>query len=181
MKYISSVRILFAILFLLTALFGQTIDIEKSYVKFSVRNMGIRDVIGTITGMQGTVNFDKANLNSSVFDVTVNVNTINTENEKRDEHLKNEDFFETNKWTTIRFKSKRVAKQDEVFGVFGSLTIKDVTKEVFVPFKIEETNKTIKLTGVNKINRLDYNVGVDYNNFKIGFKINVEVVCTINK
>jgi polyisoprenoid-binding protein YceI len=167
--------------FLLTYLFGQTIDADRSYVKFKVRNMGIRDVSGTITGMQGTVKFDTAQPDSAQFDVTVDLKTINTKNTKRDKHLNTEDFFETNKWPTIRFKSKRIAKQGEVFGVFGSLIIKDVTKEIFVPFKIEETNKTIKFTGGNIVNRLDYNVGVDYNNFKIGFEINVQVVCTINK
>ena len=64
-------------LLLLTALFGQTIDADKSYVKFKVRNMGVRDVTGTITGMQGAFKFDSAEPDSANFDVTVNVNTIN--------------------------------------------------------------------------------------------------------
>ena len=45
-------------LLLLTTLFGQKIDASKSQVNFNVRNMEIRDVLGTITGMKGTVNFD---------------------------------------------------------------------------------------------------------------------------
>ena len=166
---------------MLTALFGQTIDADKSFVKFKVRNMGIRDVSGTITDMQGKVDFNSALPNSAIFYVTVNVNTIDTESPKRDAHLKNEDFFESAKWSTIRFKSKSITQQNDGYLVIGDLTIKDVTKEVFVPFQIEETDKTIKFTGGNALNRLDYNVGVDYNNFKIGFEINVEVVCVINK
>jgi len=62
------------LLFLLTSIFGQTIDSDKSYVKFKVRNMGIRDVEGKITDMQGTVKFDSAQLESAIFDVSVNVN-----------------------------------------------------------------------------------------------------------
>ena len=50
-----------------------------------------------------------------------------------------------------------------------------------MPFKIEETDDTIKFTGGNMVNRLDYNVGVDYNNFKIGFELSIEVVCVVNK
>ena len=166
---------------LFSSIFAQTIDVDKSMVKFKVRNMGVRDVTGTITDMQGTVEFDAENPDSSYFDVTVRVNTINTDNNKRDAHLKNEDFFETDKWPTLRFKSKRIVKQDEIFGTYGSLTIKNVTKDVFVPFRIEETDKTITFMGGNIINRLDYNVGESTDTFKVGNEINVEVICVLKK
>lgn len=167
--------------FLLTSLFGQTIDADKSYVKFKVRNMSIRDVHGTITDMQGTVKFDSQNLDSAIFDVSVDLNTINTADEKRDAHLKNEDFFEIDKWPTINFRSLQITDQDSVYSVTGNLTIKDVTKEVTVPFTIMETDSTITFTGSGVVNRLDYNVGIDYNNFKIGYGINLNIVCVVNK
>ena len=167
--------------FLLTSLFAQTIDVDKSYVKFSVRNMGIRDVTGTITDMQGNVDYNANQLDSSYFDVTVNVNTINTNDKKRDAHLKNEDFFETDKWQTINFKSLQITDQDSVYSVIGDLTIKDVTKKVNVPFNIVETDSTITFIGGEIVNRIDYNVGVDYSNFKIGYDITIEVVCIVNK
>ena len=179
-RYLSGKKLLLLTLFV-GSLFAQTIDANKSFIKFKVRNMGVRDVIGTITNMHGIVKFDSAQPDSTIFDVTVNVNTINTNDKKRDAHLKNEDFFETNKWTTIRFKSVNIKKQGAFYGVMGYLTIKDITKQVFVPFKIEETDDTIKFTGGNMVNRLDYNVGVDYNNFKIGFELSIEVVCVVNK
>ncbi|NHZ85745.1 MAG: hypothetical protein GWP19_07680, partial [Planctomycetia bacterium] len=163
--------------FLLTALFAQTIDVDKSYIKFKVRNMGIRDVSGTITDMQGTVKFDSVQPDSAIFDVTVNVNTINTNGKKRDAHLKNEDFFEIEKWPTIHFKSVQIINQDSVYSVTGNLTIKNVTKRIVVPFTIIETDSTITLAGGDIVNRLDYNVGIDYSNFKIGYEISVEVVC----
>ncbi len=166
---------------LLTALFSQTIDVDKSFVKFKVRNMGIRDVYGTITDMQGTVKFDTQNPDSSYFEVAVDLNTINTAEEKRDAHLKNEDFFETDKWPTINFKSIQIINQDSVYSVTGNLTIKDVTKQIVVPFSIIETDSTITFAGSSVVNRLDYNVGVDYSNFKIGYKISVEVVCVVKK
>ena len=172
---------LILLIFFISSLFGQTIDVDKTFVKFQVRNMGVRNVYGTITGMIGTVKFDSAQPDSAIFDVTVNVNTINTDDQKRDAHLKNEDFFETDKWPTIRFRSEQISKQDSIYNVIGYLTIKDITQKVLVPFNIEETDTTITFTGGEVVNRLDYNVGVNYNNFKIGFEINVEVVCTINK
>jgi polyisoprenoid-binding protein YceI len=178
-EYLMKKLILLSVL--LTALFGQTIDTEKSYVKFSVRNMGIRDVTGTITDLQGKVDFNVNQLDSSYFDVTVNVNTINTNDKKRDAHLKNEDFFETDKWQAINFKSFQIIYQDSIYTVTGDLTIKDVTKSVNVPFNIIETDSTITFIGGEIVNRIDYNIGVDYNNFKIGYDITVEVVCIVNK
>jgi len=172
---------LFLLLFLISSIFAQSIDTDKSYVQFGVRIMGVRDVVGTISDMQGTVKFDEQNPDSSYFDVTVDVNSINTENAKRDKHLKNEDFFETDKWPTIHFKSEKINKQEILYGVIGFLTIKDVTKKVFVPFRIEETDDTITLIGGEIINRLDFNVGEGSDTFKIANEIAVEVVCLINK
>ena len=166
---------------LLTTLFAQTIDSDKSYVEFSVRNMGIRDVTGTITNMQGNVNLNTNQLDSSYFDVTVNINTINTNDKKRDARLKNEDFFETDIWQTINFKSLQITDQDSVYTVIGDLTIKDITKKVNVPFNIIETDSTITFIGGEIVNRIHYNVGVDYSNFKIGYDITIEVVCVVNK
>lgn len=179
-RYLSGKKLLLLALFV-GSLFAQTIDTKKSYIKFKVRNMGVRNVVGTITGMQGVVKFDSDQPDSTIFDVTVNVNTINTKNSKRDKHLRNPDFFETNKWPTIHFKSKTIKKQGRIYGVIGYLTIKDVTKQVFIPFQIEENSKTIKFTGGSTINRIDYNLGVDFNNFKVGFEIMVDVVCVVKK
>ena len=167
--------------FLLTSMFGQTIDSDKSYVKFKVRNMGIRDVEGKITDMQGTVKFDSAQPDSAIFDVSLNVNTIDTNDKKRDAHLINEDFFETDKWPIIRFKSKSIKQRNDYYLVIGDLTIKHVTKEVQVPFNIAENDETITFSGGEVVNRIDYNVGVDYNNFKIGIELLVDVVCVVNK
>ncbi len=169
------------LLIFISSLFALTIDVDKSYVKFSVRNMGIRDVAGTITDMKGTVKFDLQYLDSSYFEVAVDLNTINTAEEKRDAHLKNEDFFETDKWPTINFKSIQIINQDSVYSVTGNLTIKDVIKQIVVPFSIIETDSTITFAGSSAVNRLDYNVGVDYSNFKIGYEISVEVVCVVKK
>ena len=170
-----------SIILLGSFILAQNIVETESYAQFKVRNMGVRDVYGTITGMQGIVDFRTQNPDSAYFEVTIAVNTIDTENPKRDAHLKNEDFFETDKWPTIHFKSKKISKQDELYGVFGYLTIKDVTREVFVPFSVEETKDQIIFKGGETINRLDYNVGVEFDTFKIGNKIDVDVICVFNK
>jgi len=95
--------------------------------------------------------------------------------------LINEDFFFFFKWKIIRFKSKSIKQQNDDYIVIGDLTIKDVTKEVQVPFNIAENDETITFSGGEVVNRIDYNVGVDYNNFKIGFELLVDVVCVVNK
>lgn len=97
-------RTITAILFIVISVslaHAQKIDTQRSKTKFSVSNLGFRTVEGTISGIQGNVIFNPTDLSSSIIDVTLDVSTINTDNEKRDEHLKKEDFFEVKTYPTI--------------------------------------------------------------------------------
>ena len=89
---------------------AQKIIDAESIVNFSLENRG-SEVKGTLGGMKGDVIFDKENLDKSSFNVTMDANTINTANRKRDAHLKNEDFFETETYATISFVSSKIEKK----------------------------------------------------------------------
>src|ERR1700759_210948 len=75
---------------------------SKSEVKFTIKNFGL-NTNGTLSGLKGTINFNSSNLSASSFNVTVEVNTINTGVDMRDSHLKKEEFFDAEKYQNISF------------------------------------------------------------------------------
>lgn len=178
MKYIGIAFILLYTLFS-SGLIAQKIDQNQSEIRFSVSNMGLNTVQGTIGEMKGTVDFSAAKLSSSSFETTVAVKTINTDNEERDEDLKSEDFFEGDTYPVIRFVSSSIKKSGSNYQVTGTLTIKDVSKVVSIPFSVAQSGNTKTFTGNLKVKRKDYHVGDTYGFFMIGSDIKIEIVCVV--
>ena len=106
------------------------IDPAHSSVQFSIRHMMISNVRGAFSGVKGTIEFDPDNLNQSKAEADIDLNTINTFDEKRDAHLRSADFFEVEKYPTMRFVSRKIEKSGDGFRVTGDLTLHGVTKEV---------------------------------------------------
>lgn len=163
-----------ALLFVAT-LGKQEIKTADSGVTFEVGNMKINTVEGSFKGMKGEVNFDPNDLKNSSFEVTIDAATVDTDNGKRDEHLKNEDFFEVEKYPTIQFKSDAVvrSKKEGYHIAKGKLTMHGVTKAVKIPF----TYKNGIFEGTLKINRFDYKVGAEYGTFTISEEVSVKIKC----
>ncbi|MEM9719404.1 MAG: YceI family protein [Bacteroidota bacterium] len=159
---------------------AQTIDSEQSTITFLVSNFRVRTVEGIISDMKGTAQFDTDNLEASRFDVSLPVATINTENDKRDTHLKSEDFFEVDTYPTISFISKEISKTPKGLFVSGDLTIKDVTKGVEIPFTESKEGNLQILEGSISIKRRDYNVGEGTSNFMVGNEIRVKIRCVVS-
>jgi polyisoprenoid-binding protein YceI len=134
-------------------------NISKSKISFELKNLGIKTG-GTIGGVQGTISFDAAKLANSKIDATADVNTINTDNSMRDEHLKKEDYFDVQKYPKISLSSVSFKKnnRNNYTGMFN-LTIKGITKAVEVPFTYAETATGAYFKGSFKINRRDFKVG----------------------
>ena len=131
---------------------------EKSEVSFTIKNFGL-NTSGTLKGLKGSIKFDSSNPTASTFDVSVDVNTINTGIENRDNHLTKEEYFDVEKYPTITFASNGVKKDNEGYSVTGNLTIKGITQNISFPFKAENKDGGILLTGEFTINRKDFNVG----------------------
>ncbi len=107
------------------------IDSAHSSANFKIRHLMISNVRGAFSKVSGTVNFDPKNLAASKVDASVDVNTVNTREEKRDGHLKSPDFFDVAKFPSMSFKSKKFAAAGAgKYKVTGDLTIHGVTKEV---------------------------------------------------
>jgi polyisoprenoid-binding protein YceI len=112
------------------------IDSVHSSVGFSVRHF-VSKVPGSFTRFAGTITVDRANLENSSVQATIEIGSVSTANDKRDAHLKTPDFFDFAKFPAMTFKSKAWKKTgDDAFDVTGDLTIKDVTKEVVLKVKL---------------------------------------------
>ena len=156
--------------------FAQTIDAKKSTVTFEISNMKVNTVEGSFTGLKGTVNFDASKLSTSSFEVCIDASSVDTDNTKRDDHLRNEDFFHVEKYPTICFSSTSIKKDGKGFKATGDLTMLGVTKEVVLPF----TFKNNKLIGSLTLNRFDYKLGEETNTFMVGETVEIEIKCMLN-
>lgn len=112
-----------------------TIDAVHSTVLFRIKHMNASNAWGRFNDIQGAADLDgpQPSLN-----VTLAVDSIDTANEKRDEHLEGPDFFNARQFPTIAFKSTKVTKTDDAhYDVEGALTLHGVTKPIAV--KLERT------------------------------------------
>jgi polyisoprenoid-binding protein YceI len=108
-----------------------TIDDAHSTARFKVKHLMVSNVSGEITGAKGHLDLDDKTNALKEVDVTLDATTINTQNAKRDGHLKNEDFFDTANHPNITFKSKKITKAGKgTYTIVGDLTMRGVTKEV---------------------------------------------------
>jgi polyisoprenoid-binding protein YceI len=107
------------------------LDAVHSSVGFTVKHMVVSKVNGSFAKFDGTVEFDGTNLEQGSVNVTIDVSSVNTNNEKRDNHLKTSDFLDVENYPEMSFKSKSVtAGEDGEFQIVGDLTLRGVTKEV---------------------------------------------------
>lgn len=145
-----------------------SIDKAHSNVNFTITHF-FTPVDGSFEDYSSEIYFDPADLENSSIDVTIPVASINTENDRRDNHLKSEDFFNASEWPNIHFESNRIEEiGDNQFVAHGELTIRDVTREFELPFELkgmmdhpmQEDTKVAGITASASLNRTDYGVGV---------------------
>jgi polyisoprenoid-binding protein YceI len=106
------------------------IDPAHSSAQFSVRHLMISNVKGEFTKVSGTIFFDPSNPSNSKVDVTIDAGSINTRDAQRDTHLKSAEFFDTEKFPTIEFRSTEVRSSGDGSRITGDLTIHGVTRQV---------------------------------------------------
>lgn len=138
--------------------FSQTFIKDKSSVSFRIKNAGFW-VNGSFSEFDMKAQFNPASVNDSQLSGSLSVNSINTNNKKRDGHLLSEDYFEAEKFPNITLNSSQITKQGEGYLWKGTLKIKETEKEVSIPFQIEEQADHLLLKGEFTINRIEYGVG----------------------
>jgi polyisoprenoid-binding protein YceI len=141
------------------------IDPAHTRIHFSTQYLVLTDVEGDFKKFDGTVSSYKADWSDLTTNLKVEVASISTDNEMRDNHLKSDDFFNAEKFPFITFKSKGIRMIDKnKYILTGELTIRDVTKTVELPLVYGgivkdpwgNTKAGFKATG--KINRKEYNL-----------------------
>lgn len=144
------------------------IDKAHSAINFTIRHF-FTPVDGTFEDYDATVMFNPDDLENSMIDVTIPVESINTRNDRRDNHLQSEDFFNAERWPNITFTSNSIESRGEnEFVAIGELTIRDVTREFELPFTLQgmmdnpmQENTTVAGIVANaQLMRTDYGVGV---------------------
>lgn len=108
-----------------------SLDKSHSSVKFSVDHLVISEVEGNFKMFNGSLTSPEPDFSNAVIEFTVDVNSINTDDEKRDAHLKSDDFFNAEKFPAMKFVSTSFKKvKGNAYVLEGNLTIRDVTKKV---------------------------------------------------
>lgn len=120
-----------------------TVDKSHSNVRFTVTHMVVSEMEGSFRGFDGSMEHTKADFSDAKIVWTIDVNSINTDNENRDKHLKNEDFFAAEKYPQIKFQSTAFKPLgDNKYKLEGNLTVRDVTKPVVFDVTYGGTLKT---------------------------------------
>lgn len=168
------------------ALSTYAIDPSHSRLGFTVRHMGFSKVRGAFEQFEGTLQLDPDNLESIQADATIQADSITTNDEKRDEHLRSADFFEVENYPTITFKSTEVRDVDgSTFTIVGEFTLHGVTKTLELegeflgagrdPFG----NDKVALEARTTINRKDFglnwNAALETGGVLVSDKVDIEL------
>jgi polyisoprenoid-binding protein YceI len=147
-----------------------------SKVHFVIKNFGIRTG-GDFTGLKGSIVFDPNALNTSTFNVSVNSNTVDTDNSSRDKHLRKEEYFNVEKYPLLTFVSTKITKSTSAgrFYIFGSLTIKGITKAIEFGFSATPTSTGYAFKGEFEINRRDFGVGGSSVSMSDNLKVTLDI------
>lgn len=164
-RYKLIVVALFVTLLSINAQTKWNIDKAHSKVLFSVTHLVISEVTGEFKDFTGSIESSKDDFSDAKIDFTVLVNSISTDNDFRDKHLKSDDFFNVEKYPQITFKGKSLKKvEGNNYKLTGDFTIRDVTKEVTLDVvyngSIKDQRGNIKagFKIIGQINRFDYNL-----------------------
>lgn len=125
------------------------LDKAHTNVKFHVKHLMVTNVWGRFDTFDGTVNYDPEKPSEASVDVTIDTKSVDTDNEKRDNHLRSADFFEAEKYPEMTFKSTRVVKTDNGLKVIGDLTIRGITHEI--ELLVEGPSQPISFRGSTKV------------------------------
>ena len=168
------------------ALAADTFVVDKvhSEASFQIRHF-VSKVRGRFTDFSGTIQVDKANPEKSSVAYTLKTASIDTDDERRDGHLRSPDFFDAEKFPEISFKSSKVvAKGQDRYDVTGTFTMHGVSKEITVPvaflgFAKTQRGEKAGFEVNTTVNRKDYgitwNQAMDAGSFVLGDEVTVSI------
>ncbi len=159
------------------------IDPAHSSVGFSVRHMGVSNVKGHFDQFAGSLVLDNGSIQEA--SATIQVKSVNTGIERRDNHLRTADFFEAAKYPEITFKARKVEKSGDQTVLIGDFTMRGVTKELRLPVTVNgpvkdpQGNTRIGLEAKATVNRKDYgmkfNAVMETGGLMVGDEVTIEI------
>lgn len=163
-----------------------TIDKPHSNVKFAVTHLVVSEVEGSFKLFDGSIENTKADFSDAKINFTVDVNSLNTDNDMRDKHLKSDDFFNAEKYPAMKFQSTSFTPVGgNKYKLAGNLTIRDVTKPVVFDVTYGGTVNMMGKTKVGfkaktTIDRFDYNLKWNKATEAGGLVVSKEVELVVN-
>lgn len=151
-------------LFLLVSMAHQQVQAQtwqpvSAVISFNIKMLGI-NVVGNFKGLAASVKFDPASPESGSIAATVDAATIDTDNKLRNSHLREkEEFFDTTKYPKITMKSTKIEKTANGYLGYFDLTIKNITRNIKLPFTFTNTDGKGMFKGSVVVNRRDWKVG----------------------
>ncbi len=147
---------------------------EGSKFHFVIKNLGI-NTGGDLGGIKGKIIFDTKKTAICFFDVTVAVGSIDTDNGKRDAHLKNQEYFDAEKYPIIHLVSSKIEPGLDLkhFIFKGNITIKNITRPLEFIFMAEGKNGGALFTGSFELNRIDFGIGKE--SFILSNKVKINI------
>jgi len=167
------------------------LDAAHSTIDFSVKHMMVSKVKGSFTNFTADLDGNTEDLTGATINIEIDVKSINSNNEDRDNHLRSGDFFDVETYPSIKFIATDIKKKDDgEYDVTGDLTIKDVTKPV--TFDVEYGGKgtnpwgqeVVAFSAESKVNRkefgLTWNQALETGGVLVGEDIKITVELELN-
>jgi polyisoprenoid-binding protein YceI len=161
------------------------LDPTHTLVEFSAKHLMITTVKGRIADVEGAIYIDENDPSKSTVEATLNVQSIDTRTDQRDNHLRSADFLDVEKYPQIKFRSTRIEGDREEFKLTGDLTIRDVTRPITLDVKFEGQQKDpwggerIGFSANGKFDRRDFgltwNVILETGGLTVGNDIKVAI------
>ena len=133
---------------------------NESKINFTIKNFGL-NVDGSFSGVKGNIVFEQTNIEKTQVNLSVNTNSVNTNNKDRDKHLKKADYFDAEKFPVISFASTSIKKKIGInkYSIKGNLTIKGITKVVEFDAIISSKESKLNTKGSLQLNRRTFTIG----------------------
>jgi polyisoprenoid-binding protein YceI len=165
-----------------------SVDPAHSHVEFAVKHLMISTVKGRFGDVKGTISYNESNPSQSKVEIEIATTSVDTRAEQRDAHLRSPDFFDVERFPTMKFVSKRIeGDPNGEFKLIGDLTIRDKTQEVALEAEFQGKTRDpwggdrMGFSAKGKINRkefgLSWNQALDAGGWVLGddIKMSIEV------
>lgn len=172
--------------FIFSSAFAQEYIVDKAHseVSFKIKHLQITNVTGKFKDYEAVVDYDKNNATFNKLQANIKIISVDTDNQTRDNHLQQADFFDSKKFPEMIFVMKKYKKEDNENGkMIGDLTIAGVTKEITLDVEIggvakgKDGKERLGFSLNGKIKRSEFNLAPKSSTIALGddVKISVEV------